>query len=102
MKRLLSSPATRASLSPCRKRKSPLRQSLAKLIMRMMRSNSVGLLYGPLHHHLDHLAPFCSLKGIPLVITEETIAKQAQLYYPDLKILQWNSLEAPFKITETF
>lgn len=67
-----------------------------------MPSKSAGLLYGPLEHHLDHLAPFCSLKGIPLVVTEEEIGEQARLYYPDLTVLKWNCLEMPFKIVERF
>ncbi len=67
-----------------------------------MLSKSAGLLYGPLEHHLDHIAPFCSLARIPLVITDEEIAEQARLYYPNLNILEWNCLEAPFKIVERF
>ena len=30
-----------------------------------------GLIYGPDLHHLDHLAPICSLMNIPLIVTEK-------------------------------
>ncbi len=61
-----------------------------------------GLIYGPLEHHLDHLAPFCSLMQIPLVLTDEELVRQARLYYPDLELLQWDCLEAPFEIVRSF
>lgn len=64
--------------------------------------HSAGFIDGPLEHHLDHVAPFCSLMQIPLILTDEDVAKKAQLYYPDLKLLYFNCVEAPFEITKSF
>ena len=47
-----------------------------------------GLIYDESLHYLDHLAPFCSLAGIPLILCEPQLANQARFYYPDLNILQ--------------
>lgn len=62
----------------------------------------VGYLQGNLEHHLDHLAPFCSLMGWPLVVTEEKIFEWAHLYYPRLQVFLWSSLEATFEVTRHF
>jgi len=67
-----------------------------------MTGRIAGLIYGPLEHHLDHLAPFCSLMGIPLILTEEELREKAELYYPDLEVLHWDCLEAPFRVVESF
>lgn len=48
---------------------------------------SVGLIYGPDLHHLDHLAPLCSFMAIPLIVTEEKIADLARLSYPNLTVI---------------
>ncbi len=61
-----------------------------------------GLIYGPLEHHLDHLAVFCSLMKIPLILTEEELARDARLYYPDLQVIFIDATDAPFKITQLF
>lgn len=61
-----------------------------------------GYLQGNLEHHLDHLAPLCSLMGWPLIVTDEELYKLAEAYYPDLTIHLWSPLEAPFKVTEKF
>ncbi len=61
-----------------------------------------GYLQGNLEHHLDHLAPFCSLMGWPLIVTEEEIFQLCRLYYPDLCVEQWNVIEAPFEVTKQF
>lgn len=67
-----------------------------------MIGNSAGLIYGPLEHHLDHLAVFCSLMHIPLVVTDEDLLQKARLYYPDLEVLHWDCLEAPFEVAKAF
>jgi len=54
-----------------------------------------GLIYGPDLHHLDHLAPICSLMNIPLIITEEKIATLTQLYYPKVEVLLLDYMSAP-------
>ena len=53
-------------------------------------------------HHLDHVGPFCSLIGIPLVVTDEEIARLAKTYYPDLRVIYWNYIEISFKLAEQF
>lgn len=45
-----------------------------------------GLIIGPQPHYLDHLAPLCAMMQVPLVVTEESIEKQASSFYPDLKV----------------
>jgi hypothetical protein len=67
-----------------------------------MPRKTAGFIYGPLEHHLDHLAPFCSLMQIPLVLTDEELLQKARLYYPDLELLYWNCLEAPFEVVRSF
>ena len=61
-----------------------------------------GLLYGSLEHHLDHLAPFCSLMKIPLVLTEEKLLQQATLHYPELQTVFHNYLEVPFEVVKNY
>ncbi len=65
-------------------------------------SDIAGYLQGNLEHHVDHLAPLCSLMGWPLIVTNEEIYKLAEAYYPDLTLHLWSPLEAPFKVTEQF
>ncbi len=48
---------------------------------------SVGLIYGPDLHHLDHLAPLCTFMKIPLIVTEQKIVDLAQRYYPQLEVI---------------
>lgn len=64
--------------------------------------NYAGFLYGALEHHLDHLAPLCSLLQVPLILTEEELWLQAQLYYPHLETIFFNCLEAPFETVQRF
>ncbi|MGH2611843.1 MAG: hypothetical protein ACRDFB_02200, partial [Rhabdochlamydiaceae bacterium] len=61
-----------------------------------------GYLQGNLEHYLDHLAPFCSLMGWPLIVTDEAIYQLAIAYYPNLTLHLWNPLEAPFEVTKQF
>lgn len=61
-----------------------------------------GILPGIDLHHLDHLAPLCSLLEIPLVVTDETIFALAQQYYPDLRLLFCSPLEMPLFFLNTF
>jgi teichoic acid glycerol-phosphate primase len=65
-------------------------------------SKYAGYLQGNLEHHLDHLAPFCSLMGWPLIVTDEEIYKLGISYYPDLDVHLLSSLEAPFEVTKQF
>ncbi len=66
-----------------------------------MRS-AAGLIYGPMAHHLDHLAPLCTLLDIPLIVTEEDFVSLAQKYYPGLSVIYWDYLQAPFNLTQNF
>jgi len=61
-----------------------------------------GILYGPMQHHLDHLAPLCALLDIPLIVTDEGIAELGRLYYPGLKLIYWDYLEAPQNVVASF
>lgn len=63
---------------------------------------SAGLIYGPEFHHLDHLAPLCAQLGIPLILTDDALAEQARLFYPDLNILHWDPLSAPERLVSQF
>jgi hypothetical protein len=38
-------------------------------------------------HFTDHLAPLCIAMGIPLLLTEEIYAQEAQYFYPGLDVL---------------
>lgn len=61
-----------------------------------------GLLPGSDLHHLDHLAPLCSLLEIPLIVTEEKIFELANKYYPSLQLLFLPPLEMPFIFLKDF
>ncbi len=65
-------------------------------------SNVAGYLQGNLEHHLDHLAPLCSLMEWPLIVTDEEIYKLGKAYYPGLVLHLWDVLEAPFLVTQHF
>ena len=65
-------------------------------------SEIAGYLHGKLEHHLDHLAPLCSLMGWPLIVTDEEIYNLGAAYYPDLTVHLWSPLEAPFLVTQKF
>jgi hypothetical protein len=47
---------------------------------------SAGFLYGLDLHHLDHLAPMCSLLSIPLIFTNELALSLAKEFYPSVKM----------------
>jgi teichoic acid glycerol-phosphate primase len=71
-------------------------------MMRGMQVRVAGFLYGPLEHHLDHIAPLCGLRKIPLIVTDEEVARQARLYYPDVEILEYSPLDVAFRIVQEF
>ena len=57
----------------------------------------IGLLLHKDNHHLDHLAPLCSLLNIPLATDSEIIFNNGKIFYPDLKIfIKKTHLLAPF------
>lgn len=62
---------------------------------------TIGLVYGPQLHHLDHIAPLCSIFGIPLVVTEPDIHDLAEKYYPELVIFYFPTVEAASRIVNT-
>jgi hypothetical protein len=39
---------------------------------------------------------------IPLVLTDEDLLQKSRLYYPDLELLYWDCLEAPFEVVRSF
>ncbi len=55
---------------------------------------SAGFIYGKLAHHLDHIAPLCSLMQIPLIVTEEEIARAARQFYPGVEVIATDYLTA--------
>lgn len=61
---------------------------------------ATGLVYGPNLHHLDHIAPLCSIFGIPLVVTEPDIHEIAEKYYPELVTFYIPTIEAAPRIVE--
>lgn len=61
-----------------------------------------GLIYGPDVHHLDHIAPLCCLLDIPLCATEETIAKQAEAFYPRVQVQHVDYLHFPEYLVSHF
>lgn len=67
-----------------------------------MNPPSAGLIYGLESHHLDHMAPLCALLGIPLIVTEELLFKQAQESYPFVDTLYFDYLELPFFMIKTY
>ncbi len=53
---------------------------------------SAGFLYGLDLHHLDHLAPLCSLLSIPLIFTSELALAVAKEFYPHIKVELYSEL----------
>lgn len=49
-----------------------------------------GLILDDSRHYIDHLAPFCSLQGWPLITCTETVANLARRYYPELEVIEAN------------
>lgn len=56
-----------------------------------------GILLSPDIHHLDHLAPLCSLLEIPLIVSTQEQQRLAALYYPELIIRPLESAETIVK-----
>ncbi len=48
---------------------------------------TAGLICGFYPHHLDHLAPLCTLLNIPLIVSEKEIEESSRKSYPGLKLL---------------
>ncbi len=68
----------------------------------MNKKRTAGLLWGPMLHHLDHIAPLCSLLDIPLIVTEENLKDLAEKYYPALSVIYWHYYDAPYQILSSF
>lgn len=64
--------------------------------------SAAGIVYGHMEHHLDHLAPLCSLLQIPLIVTEESTEILAKKYYPELDVLFWEYREVAQKVVASF
>ena len=62
----------------------------------------IGLLLSEDEHHLDHLAPLCSLAGIPLATDSPAIAKLCKLFYPHTPILVQPTSELPPYLLKNF
>jgi hypothetical protein len=46
-----------------------------------------GVIFDESFHYVDHLAPFCFLKGCPLIVCEPSIAELVQKFYPNVQII---------------
>jgi hypothetical protein len=67
-----------------------------------MSHKSAGFIYGPLEHHLDHLAPFCSLMQLPLVLTDEELLEKAGRLLSRPQAHPLGLLGRPFRSREEF
>jgi teichoic acid glycerol-phosphate primase len=66
-------------------------------------NKGVGLNPNTYIHLTEHLAPICAIMGIPLLLTDEKHAKQAQEFYPTLQVLLMNWLDVtPEYLMENF
>ena len=54
---------------------------------------AAGLIFDNSPHYLDHLGPFCALKGWPLILCDPDLADIARHFYPDLQIIEQDVLE---------
>jgi hypothetical protein len=63
---------------------------------------AAGILLGKDSHHLDHLAPLCSLWEVPLFVTEERIGDLARIYYPDLEWSLVPAVELPSLLVQDY
>ncbi len=61
---------------------------------------AAGLIYGPAIHYIDHLAPLCSLMGIPLFVTEEEEENLLATFYPEVKTERIDSIRLPDLLVE--
>jgi hypothetical protein len=53
----------------------------------MSKKKFAGFIYNTKYPYLDHLAPFCSLLKIPLIVTEDDFAKISKKFYPKTEII---------------
>ena len=63
---------------------------------------ATGFIFGSAFHHLDHLAPFCLLLNIPLIVTEKKIEKAANYYYPQLVTFYKTAPEVAYYVTSFY
>ena len=67
-----------------------------------MRHQATGLIYGPCQHHLDHIAPLCTLLNIPLITTDHNLHLTAKEFYPTLVIFHIDELELSAHLAEHY
>lgn len=63
---------------------------------------SACLIYGPMEHHLDHLAPLAQLLGIPLIVTEKPLFELTAQFYPKVEKILWDYVEAAQNLVDSF
>lgn len=63
---------------------------------------TAGFIHGAAEHHLDHLAPLCSLLDLPLIVTEHEIEALAHKYYPGVRVRMIDHRELPFTVSQEF
>jgi hypothetical protein len=57
-------------------------------------------MYGPCPHYIDHLAPLCSLLGIPLFVTEEEDEASLKTFYPQIQTIRIPSIQLPERLIQ--
>lgn len=67
-----------------------------------MKHPSCGLIYGLDIHHLDHIAPLCSILSIPLICTDLNIKQLAETTYPNLYAIHIDINSLPEEISARF
>lgn len=67
-----------------------------------MSRKTACLIYGPMAHYIDHLAPIAELLSIPLFVTEEKLFRLAKKYYPFVETIYWDYQEMTARLVENF
>jgi len=61
-----------------------------------------ALIYGPEEHLVDHLAPLCEMMHMPLIVTEEEIARLVDKYYPNVDVILCDYLIVAQQLVKNF
>lgn len=67
-----------------------------------MVSRTAGLIHGQCEHYLDHLAPLCALLNVPLIVTDEEIARLTHIYYPMVELIELHPHHFAFEVVAQF
>lgn len=67
-----------------------------------MKHEATGLIYGPCQHHLDHVAPLCTLLNISLIVTDYNLYLLSKEFYPTLVIFHVDELELSMHLAKNY